>query len=332
MDLTPAHQLTSDGRIAEATDFLRRAASTGDGDALAALAKHLLLYRPDLAREGIGAASAAVKAGNGEAAHLLAVFIAAGVGFKPDWQVALNALLHSAESGWAPAQRELQLLSGDSGSDWKRLRAQVDVAAWQRSPPVRQLLSNPRIFAAGNFVSPAVCDWLIARSRPHMKPAMTYDPAGGGSHYESSRTNSACHLVLPLSDLVVAFIRARMANATGLPLNCFEITTFLHYLPGQTFAPHHDYLDDTLPGYVTEVASHGQRILTFLLYLNDDFEAGETEFPLAGFRHKGRKGDALFFWNVHPDGTLDRQTLHAGLPPATGEKWLLSQWVRNKPV
>lgn len=80
------------------------------------------------------------------------------------------------------------------------------------------------------------------------------------------------------------------------------------------------------------MAGHGQRILTFLLYLNDDFEGGETEFPLAGIRHKGKKGDALFFWNVHPDGRLDRQTLHAGLPPGIGEKWLLSQWVRNKPA
>jgi hypothetical protein len=127
-------------------------------------------------------------------------------------------------------------------------------------------------------------------------------------------------------------MRARMANATGVSLSGFEITTFLHYLPGQTFAPHHDYLDDSLPGYVREVADHGQRILTFLLYLNDDFAGGETEFPLAGIRHKGRKGDALFFWNVHPDGNLDRETLHAGLPPTHGEKWLLSQWVRNKPV
>lgn len=273
-----------------------------------------------------------MKAGNGEAAHLLAVFIAAGIGFTADWQVALNALLHSAEHGWSPAQRELQLLSGESGTDWPRLRARIDVAGWLRSPPARPLLAEPRIFTVEDFASRAACDWLIALSRPHMQAAMTYDPAGGGTHYESSRTNSACHLVLPHSDLVVAFMRARMADATGLNSRWFEITTFLHYLPGQTFAPHHDYLDDSLPGYAREVADHGQRVLTFLLYLNDDFEGGETEFRLAGIRHKGRKGDAMFFWNVHPDGKLDGRTLHAGLPPTHGEKWLLSQWVRNKPV
>jgi hypothetical protein len=72
--------------------------------------------------------------------------------------------------------------------------------------------------------------------------------------------------------------------------------------------------------------------VTFLLYLNDGFEGGETEFPLVGVRCKGNKGDALCFWNVLPNGSPDRQTIHAGLPPTQGEKWLLSQWVRNIPM
>lgn len=332
--LESARRLESEGRIAEATDLFRRASVSGNAEALAALAKHLLIYRTDLAREGLSAANAAIRAGSGEAAHLLAVFIAAGVGFKPDWQVALNGLLHSAELGWAPAQRELALLAGEpvAAGDWRALRGKIDVAAWTASPPPRELRASPRIFAVDGFAAPEICDWLIALARPHLKPAMTYDPASGGTHYESSRTNSACHLILPHSDLVLALIRARMAAATGVPAQYFEITTFLHYLPGQTFAPHHDYLDDSYPGYMNEVAQHGQRVLTVLLYLNEGFEGGETEFPLVGFRHKGSKGDALFFWNVQPDGQLDRQTLHAGLPPTSGEKWLLSQWARNKPV
>jgi len=327
-----ARRLTSEGRIAEATDTLRRAAATGDAGALGALGKHLLIQRPDLAREGIGAATAAVNAGNGEAAHLLAVFIAAGIGFKQDWQAALNALLHSAELGWPPAQRELALLAREASQDWKRLRAKIDVTSLLSPPPPRQLSANPRIFAVEGFASPEVCDWLIELARQHLKPAMTYDPATGGSHYESGRTNSAGHMILPYSDLVLALIRGRIATATAVPMNFLEITTFLHYAPGQTFSPHNDFLDDAFPGYAKEIAEGGQRVLTFLLYLNDDYDGGETEFPLVGVRHKGRKGDAMFFWNVLPIGALDRQSLHAGLTPTSGEKWLLSQWVRNKPV
>jgi hypothetical protein len=71
-------------------------------------------------------------------------------------------------------------------------------------------------------------------------------------------------------------------------------------------------------------------VLTFLLSLNDDYEGGETQFPILNKLYRGRKGNALFFWNVEPDGSPDKRLLHAGLPPTSGEKWLLSQWIRGR--
>jgi prolyl 4-hydroxylase len=104
----------------------------------------------------------------------------------------------------------------------------------------------------------------------------------------------------------------------------------LHYEPGEEFLPHFDFLDVSQPGPAKDVAGRGQRVLTFLIALNDDYDGGETEFPEIGKRWKGRKGSGLFFWNVEPDGTPDRLTRHAGLPPTRGEKWLLSQWIRGR--
>ena len=78
------------------------------------------------------------------------------------------------------------------------------------------------------------------------------------------------------------------------------------------------------------MAERGQRIVTFLIYLNEGFVGGETDFPRLGLRHKGAKGDALYFGNLDPAGAPDPRTLHAGLPPTRGEKWLFSQWVRNR--
>ncbi len=104
----------------------------------------------------------------------------------------------------------------------------------------------------------------------------------------------------------------------------------LHYSPGQQFEPHYDFLDLDIPGYASDVAENGQRVATFLLYLNDDYQGGETDFPKLGFRHKGRKGDALLFWSVASSGDPDTRTLHAGRPPASGEKWVFSQWLRQR--
>jgi prolyl 4-hydroxylase len=109
-----------------------------------------------------------------------------------------------------------------------------------------------------------------------------------------------------------------------------EMTAVLHYAPGQEFVPHFDFLDTDVPAYARDIAARGQRAATFLIYLNDDYEGGETEFPKLDWRCKGRKGDAILFWNLTPEGAPDERMLHAGLPPTKGEKWLLSQWLRQK--
>jgi prolyl 4-hydroxylase len=308
---------------------LRAAAASGDVAALGALGKHLLIHRPELARDGLGALDAAAQRGNGEAAYLLALFIAEGVGFPQSWQTALGVLQHAAQLGWQPALREIEFLA----REFRGTRTPgLDFTQWLQPPPADVISPAPRILVARNFASPAICDRLIELARPRLKAAKTYDPKSGASQYEDARTNSDCQLILPYSDLVLALVRARISALIRMPVPFFETATILHYKPGETFSPHHDYLDDAEPGFTQEIAQNGQRVLTFLLYLNDGFDGGETEFPLVGIRCKGNKGDAVCFWNVLPDGSPDRQTMHAGLPPASGEKWLLSQWVRGKAV
>ena len=76
----------------------------------------------------------------------------------------------------------------------------------------------------------------------------------------------------------------------------------------------------------------GQRVATFLVYLSDDYDGGETEFTDAGFKFKARKGDALMFLNVDAGGAPDPMSMHAGLPTTRSEKWVLSIWLRGKPV
>ena len=95
-------------------------------------------------------------------------------------------------------------------------------------------------------------------------------------------------------------------------------------------AQHFDYLDPNEPAYAAELAARGQRTHTFLVYLNDDFTGGETSFPRLGLAHTGKPGDALVFANVDASGAPDEKTMHAGLPPTSGEKWVFSQWIREK--
>jgi prolyl 4-hydroxylase len=192
------------------------------------------------------------------------------------------------------------------------------------------LSPGPAIFAIEGFLSHATCDWLKDRATAMAEPALVYDPETGEGRREGVRTNAAAQFDLERMDVVLAVVRERIARAAGLPVPGLEWTQVLHYAVGQTFDWHVDWLDPATPGYAADLAARGQRIATFLVYLNDDFEGGETAFEAGGLRHRGRKGDALMWANTLPDGSIDRRTRHAGLPPTRGEKWLLSQWLRGR--
>jgi hypothetical protein len=282
---------------------------------------------------------AAAASGDGKACERLATLAGAGICRPPSWEAALEYLRRSAEAGWKPAQDQLRLLATNmsdaipapaADASWAALARAVDVRAWLQ-PPARQSISeSPRIRSIPGFVSLKVSNWMIQRAQGKLQRACTYDPVTGAPSIDPTRTNTETDFNIIETDLVQVFLRARIATATGLPPAVMELTKVLHYDPGQYFGRHFDFIDPAESGLAAELAARGQRLVTLLVYLNDDYEGGETEFPSIGLRHRGRSGDALYFANVDPAGIPDRKTLHAGLAPLRGEKWLLSQWIRDR--
>lgn len=225
------------------------------------------------------------------------------------WSLAL-----ATARGWAPAREQLAILSGAAPT------------------PARRVLSYaPRLRVLEGFASTAECDWLIARSKAHLQRAAIYQ---GSTALEVSelRTNTECNLLFPALDAVSCALVARVAAAVGVTPAFCEVAKVLHYAPGEQFGAHGDSQDIRSPSLREDVRRHGQRMATFLIYLNDDYEGGETEFISAGLRFKGKTGDALLFINVDHEGAPDHSTLHQGLPPTRGEKWVFSQWIRSKAI
>jgi hypothetical protein len=258
-------------------------------------------------------------AGEPDAACFAAVLAGMGVGEPQSWSEALRRLERAAALGSATAARQAEVL------------AEVgDLAAWLLPPERERLLRDPRISAVRGFLPSGVCRWLIGRGQGRMTRALVFDPQGGGPRQEQARSNSAFEFGFADLDLVSVVVRARICATLSIPQAALEPIQVLHYAVGETFERHHDFLDVSVPGYAADVARSGQRIGTFLVYLNEDFQGGETDFPLLGLRFKGGGGDALIFANVNTAGAPDRRTLHAGLPPTAGEKWLLSQWIRDR--
>lgn len=291
--------------------------------------------------QGVARLAEQAKAGSAEAAYILAVFTAAGVGVAQDLKGALAHLQQAADGGYRPAQSELAALVGNwrlardiaggkaqRTETWGQLRAAVDVAGWLRIPEGRIFSNEPRIATVKGYLSAPGCDWLIALGRNNLKAAQVYDAETGDLRTDSNRNNSAAQLDLERIDAFSAFVRARISALANVSIGGLETSQILHYRVGEEFTEHCDFLDPSNPGHARDVATHGQRALTVLIYLNDDYEGGETAFPALGRGYKGRKGDALVFWNLTPAGEPDYRTAHIGTAPTRGEKWLFSQWIR----
>lgn len=333
------------GRHDEAIDALARAAGRGDVEALTQLGKRLIVgdRAPLLPLQGVGFLVDALKGGGSEAALRLASLAALGTYAAQSWNSAIGLLVTAAERGSVSARRQLALLSSDpalaraaaqardSGLElWRALGESIDVSGW--SVPIQGLTlhAEPTVRVFPSFASADVCAWLIERARGKLKRALVYDPVGKRDIADCSRTNTVAEFNLMETDLVQVATQVRMSAACGIPVQNMEAPAVLHYEVGQEIVNHYDFIDPETPNYDREIAERGERVITFLVYLNDDYAGGETDFPRLGVNHKGRTGDGLYFVNARAEGGPDTRMLHAGRPPARGEKWIVSQFVRNR--
>ncbi|KAJ0086892.1 hypothetical protein Patl1_09481 [Pistacia atlantica] len=217
---------------------------------------------------------------------------------------------------------------------------------------------EPRAFIYHNFLSKAECDYLINLAKPHMAKSTVVDSKTGRSKDSRVRTSSGMFLRRG-QDKVIRNIEKRIADFSFIPvvgLSIHEIALFkltlhstehgeglqvLHYEVGQKYDAHYDYFLDEF-----NTKNGGQRIATLLMYLSDVEEGGETVFPAAkanfssvpwwnelsecgkqGLSIKPKMGDALLFWSMRPDATLDPSSLHGGCPVITGNKWSSTKWM-----
>lgn len=272
----------------------------------------------------------AAERGDALGATRVAMMRAQGLAGEADWGEALRWFALAAALGDEAAHRQIELIVGRALRGEAELRAAVeavDVTALLTCSPVRPLLEGARIGVLERFAEPGVCEWLIARASGMLQPTLVY--SGGQLRAHPARTGTNARFSLLRSDLIVALLQARLARTIGFGVALHEVPNVLSYEVGQKFGEHVDFVDPTM--FAAEIAERGQRAVTCLTYLNDDYQGGETRFSLLDLLFRGRPGDALLFFNVTPEGAPDRRTRHAGLPPTAGRKWVLSQWVRDKP-
>lgn len=312
---------------------LAAASRQGNMQAMSELGHRLLVgdaASPKLPQHALTFLTQAAKAGEPRALTRMAALMAGGAYVKQDWQGALQLLAQAAQAGDESARGQLLCLQPqDAGpADWVQMAARVPVSYWLQSAPVEQL--HEKVGRAPGFAPRAVCEWLVGRARGRLEPALVYDAVSHENQLHEMRTNTMALFDYATLDVVQFLVQARMAETCGYPMQHFELPMVLHYDVGQQITPHFDFIDANAPDYAEQIREQGQRMVTFLLYLNDAYEGGETTFPELGIVHRGHTGCGFFFYNAHADLSPDRRMLHTGSPPTVGEKWIVSQFIVSK--
>lgn len=108
---------------------------------------------------------------------------------------------------------------------------------------------------------------------------------------------------------------------------------FIKYDVGGEYVPHFDF-DGNLDNRHNKIRlanSGGLRLKSIIIYLNENFEGGETAFTKINLKIKPETGKLLIWENIHENRKLNTDSLHAGLPVTKGTKYVLITWLRESP-
>lgn len=194
---------------------------------------------------------------------------------------------------------------------------------------VKVLSWKPRIFYRDNFLTDDECDYIIKLGEKKVKRSMVASN-NGTAVIDEYRTSHGVFFHKEKDNPLLRSIEERIAHWSQLPVENGEIFYLLRYANGQEYKPHTDWF--TYQSEKDEVWFQGQgnRIATVLMYLSDVEEGGETYFPIANISVSPKKGSAILFWNLKPDGTPDNDSLHGGNIVKKGTKWCMTKWIREK--
>jgi prolyl 4-hydroxylase len=308
--LADAYALAASERLPEAISIIQRHAETGDGEALFSLG--------DMYWRGFGVSRDLERARD--------LFRRSSDGGFPMARKAYTNLLANGIAGgrdWGEALRRLEVEAKTDGLRELMLRQIQQMELDGEGNPLRvvpgePLSDRPHVMLYRGAFSTGECEFLRILAEPtYQRAGVVMSPGDTVRAFVRTADGSTIHWLI--EDPATHTMNRRLAALTGTDVSRGEPLQILRYQPGQEYRPHFDWLD-----------VGNRRVMTALIYLNDDYGGGETAFTKVGLKVKGRPGDVMVFRSQGPDGKLDPLTEHAGLPVLRGTKYLGSRWIRER--
>jgi prolyl 4-hydroxylase len=224
---------------------------------------------------------------------------------------------------------------------------------------------DPLVIYIHSLISPAEITSLLKTAEPGFAPSLVVKD--GHKQAISGRTSSSAGL--PRDDPAVVCVLNRARNFMGTMMRDgwdeMGPPQLVQYSAGQHFNLHHDWYETPL--WATDGSNRKwNRVASFFAILDGNCTGGETHFrdingivaqsprkepswvggwhnakgeedirPLwrtheaGGLAFRPVAGNAIFWVNLHPNGTGDMRTMHAGLPVRKGTKTAMNIWPRQ---
>lgn len=178
-----------------------------------------------------------------------------------------------------------------------------------------------------NFITPNQAQYILDLAKNDFAESKIM--SGSDTNIRKSQT-----AWLDKHDPVIGSIIERVCQMTGIPFENAEKMQVVKYQPNGYYNEHHDSCCENNPECIEFERIGGQRIVTMIMYLTDQYEGGATRFVKLERDYKLPKYSGLLFYPLQRDGEHGKKkghplALHAGMPVISGEKYIANVWLRE---
>jgi prolyl 4-hydroxylase len=184
-------------------------------------------------------------------------------------------------------------------------------------------------YIINNIITDEEAKYIIHKANDNFHDSLVLSESTGGKLEPSIRKSKTAWI--HKDDPLIYNIMSRIANIVNIPLENSESLQVVKYEPNGYYKHHHDSCCDDNNLCIEFTKNGGHRIKTVLIYLNDDFTEGETDFPALNKKIKPPKYCAVVFNPLAKDSDkCHPKALHAGLPVKSGIKYIANLWFRER--
>jgi len=182
---------------------------------------------------------------------------------------------------------------------------------------------NPKIIP--NIITEEKNKEILEYAKSSFSKSGVYHPLGLSDDIDSRKSESTW---IPKDNIIVKDLIQKICDDNNYSFENSEDMQVVKYEKGDYFKPHFDSVIEMDPFFFV---CGENRALTMLIYLNDNFEGGETSFPNLNMEIKPIKNTGVLFHSLdinkkktHP------KALHGGSQVISGTKYVCNIWLREK--